>query len=128
MRQILLQNATAVLLQNATVLLKSATVIAKCDDFITNRDIYYKMRRLLQIATVQTSITNHILALSKCTDICTSKNDNLIFLGDFNVGVEDTDIKSFCSSYILTSMVKKVTCYKNPEKPTCIDLILTNCP
>ena len=25
-------------------------------------------------------------------------------------------------------MVNKATCYKNPDKPTCIDLILTNCP
>ena len=28
-------------------------VITKCDDFITKYDSYYKMRRLLQIATVQ---------------------------------------------------------------------------
>ena len=34
----------------------------------------------------------------------------------------------FCSSYNLTSMVSKATCYKNPDKPTCIDLILRNCP
>ena len=74
------------------------------------------------------SITNHLSTLSKCTNIYTSKYDNLIFLGDFNAGVEDTDIKNFCSSYNLTSMVNKATCYKNPDKPTCIDLILTNCP
>ena len=34
-------------------LLQIATVITKCDGFITNRDRYYKVRRLLQIATVQ---------------------------------------------------------------------------
>ena len=38
--------------------------------------------------------------------IYTSKYKNLKFLGDFNAA----------------------TCYKNPDKPTCIDLILTNCP
>ena len=54
MRQILLQNATAILLQNASgFLLQNATVITNCDDFITKYDSYYKMRRLLQIATVQ---------------------------------------------------------------------------
>ena len=69
MRQILSQNATAILLQhatevyykmrqisllqNATFLLKNATVITNCNDFITKHDRYYKMRRLLQIATVQ---------------------------------------------------------------------------
>ena len=30
------------------------------------------------------------------------------FLGDFNAGVEDTDIEIFCSSYNLSSMVNKV--------------------
>ena len=29
--------------------------------------------------------------------------------------------------YNLTSMINKPTCYKNPERPSCIDLILTNC-
>ena len=36
------------------------------------------------------SIANHLSTLSKCTDIYTSKYDNLIFLGDFY-----TDIKIF---------------------------------
>ena len=34
------------------VLLQSATVITKCDNFITKCDSYYKVRRLLQSATV----------------------------------------------------------------------------
>ena len=25
-------------------------------------------------------------------------------------------------------MINKPTCYKNPDKPSCIDLVLTNCP
>ena len=48
----LLQNASVFLLQNTTVFLQNATVVTKCDDFITKCDRYYKMRRLLQIATV----------------------------------------------------------------------------
>ena len=48
----LLQNASGFLSQNATVLLQNATVITNCDGFITKCDSYYKMRRLLQIATV----------------------------------------------------------------------------
>ena len=74
------------------------------------------------------SIANHLSTLSECTDMYTSKYDNLIFLADFNAGVQDTDIKIFCSSNNLTSMVNKAMCYKNPDKPTCIDPILTNCP
>ena len=42
---LLLQTATAFLLQ-------SATGITKCDNFITKCDRYYKVRRLLQSATV----------------------------------------------------------------------------
>ena len=40
MRQILLQNATAILLQNATVLLQNAAIITKCD-------VYYKLREYI---------------------------------------------------------------------------------
>ena len=62
----LLQNSTDIipkcnksLLQNALgFLLQNATVIANCDDFITKCDSYYKIRRLLQIATVQSPIKN----------------------------------------------------------------------
>ena len=61
MRQIYLQNATAILLRNAlgfllqnvTVLLQNATVFTNYNDFITKCNSYFKMQRLLQIATVQ---------------------------------------------------------------------------
>ena len=66
--------------------------------------------------------------MSKTTDLYLTKYDQLLFLGDFNAGAEDSSIKSFCSSFNLTSMINKPTCFKNLEKPSCIDLILTNCP
>ena len=46
MRQLLLQNATTILLQNAP-------------------EVYYKMRRLLQIATAQTSFLQIFLNILK---------------------------------------------------------------
>ena len=49
----LLQNTSDFLVQNATALLQNATVVTSWDDFITKCNSYYKMRRLLQIATVQ---------------------------------------------------------------------------
>ena len=47
---------------------------------------------------------------------------------DFNVGPENTNIKSFCDNFDLTNLNKKLTCFKNPQNPPCIDLILTNRP
>ena len=46
-------------------------------------------------------------------------------LGDFNVEIEEANMKSFCENYNLKSLIKQPTCYKNPKKRTCIDLILT---
>ena len=37
-------------------------------------------------------------------------------------------MKDFCSSYCLKRLIKEATCFKNPENPSCIDLILTNKP
>ena len=53
---ILLQNTTNVyfLLQNATVLLHNAIVFTNDRNVMAKGNIYYKIRRLLQIAIVQT--------------------------------------------------------------------------
>ena len=69
-RQVLLQSATAffitkcdgLLLQSATAfLLQSATsVITKCDRYYKVWQFYYKVRRLLQSATVQTMLLNYV--------------------------------------------------------------------
>ena len=34
----------------------------------------------------------------------------------------------FCDTYDLKCLIEEPTCYKNPENPSCIDLILTNYP
>ena len=47
-------------------------------------------------------------------------------LGDFNASIEDSFMKNFCEIYDLRSLVKELTRFKNPENPSCIDLILTN--
>ena len=45
---------------------------------------------------------------------------------DFNVGPENTYIKSFCDNSDLTNLIKEHTCFKNQKNPSCIDLILIN--
>ena len=37
-------------------------------------------------------------------------------------------MRTFSESYTLSSLIKEPTCYKNPQNPSCIDLILTNSP
>ena len=61
-------------------------------------------------------------------DLFTTKYERLLFLRDFNEGMEDSSIKIFCNNYNLTSMINKPNSYLNPDKPTCIHLVLTNCP
>ena len=55
-----------------------------------------------------------------------SSYENLIVVGDFNVRVDEISISGFCDTFDLKSLIKDITCYKNPENPSSIDLILTN--
>ena len=52
--------------------------------------------------------------------------DNFIFIGDFNVGIDENSMEKFCGINFLKSLIKELTCFKNPDKPTYTDLILTN--
>ena len=74
------------------------------------------------------AIGNHLEALNDFLDFDSSSYNNIVILGDFNVGVEEPHMKTFCESYSLRNIIKQPTCYKNPSRPTCIDLILTNVP
>ena len=37
-------------------------------------------------------------------------------------------MESFCKSYRFNVLIRDSICFKNPENPSCIDLILTNSP
>ena len=54
-------------------------------------------------------------------DKFSKKYDSAIFLGDFNTCIFDNAMTSFCSLNDLASLIDQPTCYKYPEKPTCID-------
>ena len=51
-----------------------------------------------------------------------------MLLADFNASVSEECLTGFCNLNGLTSLIKKPTCFKNPDKPTCISLILANPP
>ena len=72
------------------------------------------------------NIKHHLEIISRPLDAFSTKYENVLLLGDFNICVDDEAMKNFCSSYCLNSLIKQPACFKNPENPSCVDLILTN--
>ena len=65
------------------------------------------------------NIKNHLKAIGKNVD-------NFIALGDFNAEPTEIAMSDFMEAYNFKNLTKGPTCFKNPNKPSCIDLILTN--
>ena len=72
------------------------------------------------------SISTHLKQIGNSLDLLLTNYDNLICVGDFNVEATETSMIEFCQLYSLKHLIKTPTCFKNPENPKCIDLILTN--
>ena len=72
-------------------------------------------------------IVNHVKNISTEFDQISTTYDNLTLIGDLNVETEEDNMLDFLNIRNLKNLVKQKTCYKNPESPSCIDLILTNC-
>ena len=49
-----------------------------------------------------------------------------MLISDLNAKQAEGTISDFCKIYNLKHLIKDKTCFKNPIKPTCIDLIVTN--
>ena len=47
-------------------------------------------------------------------------------MGDFNTEPTESAMGEFMNIYNLKKLIKGPTCHKIPDKPLCIDLILTN--
>ena len=73
-------------------------------------------------------ITPHLGNISTALDKLFIDYENVILLGDFNDEVEEKNLPNFMSVHNLETFIKQRTCFKNPENPACIDLILTNSP
>ena len=74
------------------------------------------------------NIVNHLKNICKTLDKLKSTYDNLVLLGDFNAEPEEENISEFLNLYNSKNLVKQNTCFKTPDKPTCIELIPKNCP
>ena len=71
-------------------------------------------------------IDEHLTHIGRGLDSLSSKYDYVILMGDFNADLSNNFVDSFCGSYNLKSLIKKPKCFKIPDHPTSIDLILTN--
>ena len=69
-------------------------------------------------------IGSHLRALSEKLDIYSSRYNNFIILGNFNIEMKEQQIEAFCDNYGLKSLIRQPTWYKSLSNPTCIDLVL----
>ena len=74
----------------------------------------------------KSNISTHMHHLSKGLDIHMNKQDNILFLGDFNSETLENYLNDFCNVYNLWNIVKEPTCFQKLDNPSCIQLFLTN--
>ena len=73
-------------------------------------------------------ISKHLNEIGKNLDLLLPKYDNFMLIGDLNAEPTEAAVSDFCEICNLKRLIKDKTCFKNPTKPTCIDLIITNKP
>ena len=71
-------------------------------------------------------IEKHLNKYGKALDIYLHKYDHILLIGDFNSEMSERSIHDFCNVYNLESLSNTPTCFKNPENPSRVDLLLTN--
>ena len=74
------------------------------------------------------SVSGHLECLNRVIDEHSKTYENFIFIGSFNAGTEENSMKHFCDINCLKGLIKVSTCFKNSDKPTFMELILTNRP
>ena len=74
----------------------------------------------------KTTISSYLKDIEKEIDSLLSQCENIILQGDFNCELKEETLSTFCEVHNLKNLIKEPTCFKNPEKPTIIDLIWSN--
>ena len=71
--------------------------------------------------------TSYFLShIGKALEELLDNYDNIILLGDFNSSQEEQCMNDFCETYNLENLIKEPTCFKNPNNPSSIDVMLPN--
>ena len=110
---------------------KILTYNSNCDIETLLDEINLRKRRWLLYGSYnprKSQISHHLECLNSLLDEYSRKCENYVFIGDFSVNTSDSSVKEFCSWNGLKNLINQPTCYKNSEKTTYIDLILTNQP
>ena len=92
-------------------------------ELIINRDKWFLMGGYNPHKESTSYFLSHV---SKVVDANMSTYENFILLGDFNAVSTDNALQEFCEMYNLKNLINEPTCYKNAEKPSSIDVFLTN--
>ena len=71
------------------------------------------------------TISQFLDDVSKKLDIHMKHDANMILLGDFNSEMYENAMIEFCETYCLQNLIKEPTCFKNPDNPSCIDVIFS---
>ena len=64
--------------------------------------------------------------LERSIDIYSEFYSNFLLIGDYNSEETDPQLSRFLHQYEAKNLVKDPTCFKNPDNPSCIDLLITN--
>ena len=54
--------------------------------------------------------------------------ESSLVVGHSNSEITKSAMEDLCDTYYLLNLIKDPTCFKNPDKPSCIDLTLTKIP
>ena len=73
-------------------------------------------------------IISQLREIQVALDVLSSKYENVIIIGDFNSEPKESAMTDLCQAYNMENLINNFTCCKSPNKPTCIDLMLTNKP
>ena len=108
-------------------LLKSSGVSANTEAFLVEVKINKKKWLLCcSYNSHKALIEKHMNEIGKALDIYLHKYDHIILIGVFTSEISERSIHDFCNVYNLESLLNTPTCFKKPENPSCIDLLLTN--
>ena len=109
-------------------ILKPGNLLSKTEAFFMDINLRKKKWLMCCGYNPNKSMVNKFTYIGKVLISYIGHYDNFLIFGDLKSEITESSMNEFCNSYNLNSLCHKSTSYKNPEKPSCNDLFLTNFP